>query len=407
MSINIVVVFESRIKAEKARLVFDKYGIEALSDYTGGYVAFCEQSGDAFKMQTIREQEERIKSLLSVCRGKNVYLAMDDDREGEFIAYTLYRLLEGVATHIFRCPPVGMDEESLATLPTRARDLNVARAYSSIARGAYDKWIGTVYSTRCGNELGGNFPVGRVQIPAIDFSTRKYVSEVLPAQPPGTASLCARMSFAEGWTAKETMKELQHSWESGKISYPRTDSVNIPGGVFALLEKKTGLSRDSFKTSFNSGPFTQDGHACLHTLCVESEKGKLERTADEMLMNAVLGGTETTPGGCCEGNIILSMAKSGTGRPGTYASSIEKAVTNEYLERNGNVLHITEKGEKLLEWTYRNAPELLTLTEKMERILEESERKTTNPMKTLEVLKSETENRKIISEMNYREIVKR
>ncbi len=306
---NLVIV-ESPAKAK----TIEKYlggDFEVLSSM--GHIRDLPKSGIGIDLQhgfrpeyAISADKTKIVSALKkAAKGKDVWLATDEDREGEAISWHLCSVLKldptstkRITFHEITKPAI---EESIKS--PRTVNLNVVDAQQ--ARRVLDRLVGYELSPVLWRKIQTGLSAGRVQSVAVrlivdkereiegfeqnssykittlftspsddklkaELSTRikgsdateKFlrtligssyaVSDVTmkpakksPAPPFTTSTLQQAASSRLGYSVKQTMVLAQRLYESGHISYMRTDSVN-------LSQSALGQSEKQIKSAFGS-----------------------------------------------------------------------------------------------------------------------------------------------------------
>ncbi len=218
-----------------------------------------------------------------------VYLASDDDREGEAISWHLKKALDlkddGIRRIVFREITKNAIQNALQT--PRGIDINLVNAQQ--ARRVLDRLVGFEISPLLWKKIKGGLSAGRVQSVAVrlvverereidrfnatasfkvtaqffldggkilsaelpkkfvteeearaflekclaaEFFIKKLETKLLkksPAAPFTTSTLQQEASRKLGYSVAQTMNLAQRLYESGKITYMRTDSLNLSG----------------------------------------------------------------------------------------------------------------------------------------------------------------------------------
>ena len=239
---------------------------------------------DPEKKKVISELKKNVKAV-----GKdNVWLATDEDREGEAIAWHLCKVLdlpiETTKRIVFH--EITKDAITNAIKNPRTVDMNLVQAQQ--ARQILDRLVGFELSPVVWQKVPGGKSAGRVQSPAVrllverereimkfegssqfkvtaifihdnqEFKAelnQKFDSEAAaraflesltsaqftvsdisktpgtrnPAAPFTTSTLQQEANAKLGFSSKATMASAQRLYQDGKITYMRTDSVNLSG----------------------------------------------------------------------------------------------------------------------------------------------------------------------------------
>ncbi len=243
---------------------------------------------DPEKKKVITELKKNVKAV-----GKdNVWLATDEDREGEAIAWHLCKVLglpiETTKRIVFH--EITKDAITAAIQNPRTVDMNLVQAQQ--ARQILDRLVGFELSPVVWQKVPGGKSAGRVQSPAVrllverereimkfegssqfkvtaifihdnqEFKAelnQKFDSEAAaheflnslkpatftvsdisktpgtrnPAAPFTTSTLQQEANAKLGFSSKATMASAQRLYQDGKITYMRTDSVNLSGQAIA------------------------------------------------------------------------------------------------------------------------------------------------------------------------------
>ena len=243
---------------------------------------------DPEKKKVISELKKQVKAV-----GKdNVWLATDEDREGEAIAWHLCKVLdlpiETTKRIVFH--EITKDAITEAIKQPRTVDMNLVQAQQ--ARQILDRLVGFELSPVVWQKVPGGKSAGRVQSPAVrllverereimkfegssqfkvtamfihngqEFKAelnRKFDSEEAareflesiksaeftvsdiaktpgtrnPSAPFTTSTLQQEANAKLGFSSKATMASAQRLYQDGKITYMRTDSVNLSGQAIA------------------------------------------------------------------------------------------------------------------------------------------------------------------------------
>ncbi|OAQ20942.1 reverse gyrase [Thermosulfurimonas dismutans] len=204
-----------------------------------------------------------------------VFIGSDPDAEGEKIAYDLFITLRPFQRNIKRLEFHEVTPRALKEALSTPRDFNLPRVKAQLARRVADRWVGFTlsrYLWRVFSRRG--LSAGRVQTPVLGWvierareaSRRKYRlsfylsgrrfdrefedakearrafeklstlkwhllefrEETLQAPPPFTTDSVLEEAHARlGLSSRKTMELLQQLFESGLITYHRTDSTRV------------------------------------------------------------------------------------------------------------------------------------------------------------------------------------
>lgn len=225
-----------------------------------------------------------------------VYLGTDPDSEGEKIAYDVYLALRPYVNSIKRIEFHEVTRRAIINALASPRDVNLSMVAAQIVRRVEDRWLGFGLSKKVQEVHGLSFlSAGRVQTPVLGWIVERYESskaerkydvvlnigegqvrlalseeaykalkerkkakvellesktEVLPPPPPYTTDEYLRDAVNKlGISAEEAMSIAQDLFESGFITYHRTDSTRISAtGIGVAKEYVTRRhGADAFK----------------------------------------------------------------------------------------------------------------------------------------------------------------
>ncbi|KAA6348743.1 DNA topoisomerase 1 [termite gut metagenome] len=237
-------------------------------------------------------------------RAETVWLASDEDREGEAIAWHLYKVLELKPQNTKRIVFHEITEAAILNAIEHPRDIDVNLVNAQQARRILDRIVGFELSPILWRKVKPALSAGRVQSVAVRLiverereiqafkpeasfrviavfpvpdangnlvemkaeltrrlKTKKEVEEFLkicqiasfsienittrplkksPAAPFTTSTLQQEAARKLGYTVSQTMMVAQRLYESGKITYMRTDSVNLSD--YAIAASKQAIT---------------------------------------------------------------------------------------------------------------------------------------------------------------------
>lgn len=249
---------------------------------------------DNFKVAyEIDEDHKKIVSELKKAAkaAKTIWLATDEDREGEAISWHLKEVLN-LPNHTHRITFHEITKSALENAIKSPRTINLNMVYSQQARQTLDMLVGYDLSGVVRRKVPGAISAGRVQSPALrlivekeaeidHFSTNSsyktlaefsnfqatlektrqpktkdqaksllsslknipfVISDIKqtagtkqPPTPLTTAALQIEASSKLGFSAKTTMRAAQGLYQAGHISYHRTDSLNLSNQALASI----------------------------------------------------------------------------------------------------------------------------------------------------------------------------
>lgn len=127
----------------------DGLGIDIENDFKPNY-------------KIMKEKEDLVKTLQSMCKGKNVYLATDPDREGEAIAYHLARILGLSYDDLNRIEFHEITKQAVRKALDEPHKINLKMVDSQECRRMIDRILGFKLSKLLQKKIGSQ-SAGRVQ----------------------------------------------------------------------------------------------------------------------------------------------------------------------------------------------------------------------------------------------------
>ena len=285
---------------------------------------------DPEKKKVITELKKNVKAV-----GKdNVWLATDEDREGEAIAWHLCKVLdlpiETTKRIVFH--EITKDAITNAIQNPRTVDMNLVQAQQ--ARQILDRLVGFELSPVVWQKVPGGKSAGRVQSPAVrllverereimkfagssqfkvtaifihdnqEFKAelnQKFDSEAAahefltslkpatftvsdisktpgtrnPAAPFTTSTLQQEANSKLGFSSKATMASAQRLYQDGKITYMRTDSVNLSGQAIAsatdFIKRLYGPDYSTVRKLKTKSASAQEAHEAIRPTDITRE----------------------------------------------------------------------------------------------------------------------------------------
>ncbi|QCT42150.1 DNA topoisomerase [Candidatus Nanosynbacter featherlites] len=285
---------------------------------------------DPEKKKVISELKKNVKAV-----GKdNVWLATDEDREGEAIAWHLCKVLdlpiETTKRIVFH--EITKDAITTAIKNPRTVDMNLVQAQQ--ARQILDRLVGFELSPVVWQKVPGGKSAGRVQSPAVrllverereimkfagssqfkvtaifihdnqEFKAelnQKFDSEAAaheflnslkpatftvsdisktpgtrnPAAPFTTSTLQQEANAKLGFSSKATMASAQRLYQDGKITYMRTDSVNLSGQAIAsatdFIKRLYGPDYSTVRKFKTKSASAQEAHEAIRPTDITRE----------------------------------------------------------------------------------------------------------------------------------------
>lgn len=304
-----------------------------------------DKSGDFTPVYEIPEdKQELVKQLKKAAsQAEMVWLASDEDREGEAIAWHLYEVLELKPENTRRIVFHEITKEAILHAIENPRDIDINLVDAQQARRVLDRIVGFELSPVLWRKIRPSLSAGRVQSVAVrlivereneikafksepyfrvtsqfstpegrtvkaelqrrlpdldsacsflnDCSSSKFtVSDITvkplkkqPAPPFTTSTLQQEASRKLGFTVSQTMMLAQRLYEAGHITYMRTDSLNLSNFAINAISKeiKTSLGDKYLKIRkyHTSSKGAQEAHEAIRPTYVE--KHSIEGTTNE------------------------------------------------------------------------------------------------------------------------------
>ena len=285
---------------------------------------------DPEKKKVITELKKNVKAV-----GKdNVWLATDEDREGEAIAWHLCKVLnlpiETTKRIVFH--EITKDAITTAIKNPRTVDMNLVQAQQ--ARQILDRLVGFELSPVVWQKVPGGKSAGRVQSPAVrllverereimkfegssqfkvtaifihdnqefkaelnqkfdsEETAREFLTSLKPAtftvndisKTPGTRNPAAPFTTSTlqqeanaklGFSSKATMASAQRLYQDGKITYMRTDSVNLSGQAIAsatdFIKRLYGPDYSTVRKFKTKSASAQEAHEAIRPTDITRE----------------------------------------------------------------------------------------------------------------------------------------
>ena len=285
---------------------------------------------DPEKKKVITELKKNVKAV-----GKdNVWLATDEDREGEAIAWHLCKVLdlpiETTKRIVFH--EITKDAITNAIKNPRTVDMNLVQAQQ--ARQILDRLVGFELSPVVWQKVPGGKSAGRVQSPAVrllverereimkfagssqfkvtaifihdnqefkaelnqkfdsEAAAHEFLNSLKPAtftvsdisKTPGTRNPVAPFTTSTlqqeanaklGFSSKATMASAQRLYQDGKITYMRTDSVNLSGQAIAsatdFIKRLYGPDYSTVRKFKTKSASAQEAHEAIRPTDITRE----------------------------------------------------------------------------------------------------------------------------------------
>ena len=275
-----------------------------------------------------------------------VWLASDEDREGESISWHLYEVLDLKKKDTKRIVFHEITKSAITNAIENPRDINMGLVNAQQARRVLDRLVGYELSPLLWKKVKPALSAGRVQSVAVrlivereeeiknfvqgsayrvtaqftftkdgqeynlaaelphrfenEQETRKFLESCMnaeykvnsiekkptvryPAPPFTTSTLQQEAARKLGFSVANTMRIAQQLYESGKITYMRTDSVNLSSLALGMakkeIEKNYGAEYVKTRQYHTKSKGAQEAHEAIRPTYLEQQT--IKGTADE------------------------------------------------------------------------------------------------------------------------------
>jgi len=285
---------------------------------------------DSDKRKIIAELKKAVKTA------ENVWLATDEDREGEAIAWHLAEVLKLDLKTTKRIVFHEITKNAIDTAIKNPRTIDMDLVQAQQARQILDRLVGFELSPVVWRKVPGGKSAGRVQSPAVrllverereiesfngsfsfkitaefthngdtikaelpnkfdDESDAKSFLESLigatftvsdittspstrnPAAPFTTSTLQQDANSRLGFSAKSTMSSAQKLYQDGKITYMRTDSISLSGQAIAMasdyIKNTFGDEYCQVRTFKTKSATAQEAHEAIRPTDMTRQQG--------------------------------------------------------------------------------------------------------------------------------------
>lgn len=296
------------------------------------------------KYDIIPDKRDKLKAIIKYAsQSDNILLATDPDREGEAIAWHLAQLLNKTGKPIKRVEFPEITKECILRNIKLPRELNNNLFQAQQARRVLDRIVGYSVSPFLIDKFGTKLSAGRVQSVSVkivvdrereidafepdeywnitstlskndeafvakyankvsngdvaqqiklDLNTDNYIVETVketeqkkkPNAPFITSSLQSAAAGKYRFTTSRTMKAAQALYESGAITYIRTDSTRLASNAIDFCRQwlsENGYDLPEAGTSYGSKKSAQDGHEAIRPTNVNVTPKNVYLTDDQ------------------------------------------------------------------------------------------------------------------------------
>jgi len=283
---------------------------------------------DPEKRKVIAELKKAVKET------ETVWLATDEDREGEAIAWHLCEVLKLDPTTTKRIVFHEITKSAIEEAVKNPRTVDMSLVEAQQARQILDRIVGFELSPVVWQKVPGGKSAGRVQSPAVrllverereidafegsfqfkvtsefthdgqtikaelprrydtEAEAQKFLESLIgatfdvtdvttspstrnPGAPFTTSTLQQDANSRLGFSAKATMSAAQKLYQEGKITYMRTDSVNLSSQALAqmtdYIKSQFGENYHQFRTFKTKASGAQEAHEAIRPTDVKTE----------------------------------------------------------------------------------------------------------------------------------------
>lgn len=288
------------------------------------------------------DKKDKIKAIIDAAKkADEIFVASDSDREGEAIAFHIAEQLKNIGKPLKRIDFHEITERTLKKAIANPRPFDQHLYDAQQARRVLDRIVGFMVSPYLSQKLGDKLSAGRVQSVALrmivdrekeiddfvpetfyninatlfkdekfvakyplrvdkeeeakkiksDLDSSKYLIEDVqskqtlrkPSPPLITSTLQQEASIKLKFPGERTMKAAQELYESGHITYLRTDSVR--NSIESIAEVRDYLTNNGYKIPSSPNEFknkdqAQDAHEAIRPTHVENTPDKITLTGD-------------------------------------------------------------------------------------------------------------------------------
>jgi DNA topoisomerase-1 len=334
-----VVIVESKTKAEEIAHILRADGhTDFTTKATFGHIMDLpsnelgveyhpnEKNEIRFVLRPLEKKGPLIADLKKLCKGADVIVASDPDREGEAIAWHVMKELGRLPSSMTRAEFHAITASEIRKALKNTRNLNFERIGAQTARRIIDRLFGYVLSPLAADAMGVNYSdasVGRVQSALLkilydrekeilgfvpepfwkiileDDKGTKFASKPIKveaeaeealkalrqapvtvldvkserksesAPKPLTSSSMQQYAFKRfKWGSDRTMRVAQDLFEAGRISYHRTDSVRFApettDALRAYIQSVAPAALPAKAAVHRNTNRVQDAHEAIH-----------------------------------------------------------------------------------------------------------------------------------------------
>ncbi len=259
-----LVIVESPAKCKKIREFLGE-GFQVLA--TMGHIRALEEDLDAVgidrdfepRFRFLSEKSKATKPILDAAKkATKIYLAADDDREGEAIAYSVACLLKRDPTSMPRAVFHEITAKAVRNAIANPRTIDMNRVHAQQARAVLDMMVGFTISPLLWKHVARALSAGRCQTPAL-----RLVSD--------------REKEIRSHTT-ETSWQLQGQFQGGSLTFPAkmTDELDDQDSAMNYLENVHDTTAATVKAN-DLRPWTANPPKPLITSTLQQEASALHK----------------------------------------------------------------------------------------------------------------------------------
>ena len=211
-------------------------------------------------------QKSTIASLKSAAKGATVYLAADDDREGELIAYSVCLLLGLSPQTTYRSVFHEITETAVKAAIKSPRRLDMNKVHAAQTRAALDMMIGFTMSPLLWKAVGPSLSAGRCQTAALRL-------------------VCERETAIAEFESMDTWK-VKGQWKGKGVAWPAilTDDLQDDDSATAYLEIHHNMPKGKILKA-DTTAWSEKGPYPLITSTLQQQASSLFMSQPKRTMN--------------------------------------------------------------------------------------------------------------------------
>ena len=235
-----------------ADLPSNELGVDVEKDFSPKYIVSSE------KKKVVSELKSLVKKM------KTVWLASDEDREGEAIAWHLANTLGLKSDSTKRIVFNEITKSAILDAIENPRDINYNLVNAQQARRVLDRLVGYELSPVLWRKVKGGLSAGRVQSVSVRLIVERE-REINAFVPQQTFKTQALFSTQQNKSINALLPKTFD--EAGLITYMRTDSVNLSNeaqqGALKQIEKHYGEAYKKARKYKSKSKGAQEAHEAI------------------------------------------------------------------------------------------------------------------------------------------------